>query len=357
MLILAFETSCDDTSVAVFRDTALLSLVTVSQIAEHTKTSGVVPEVAARLHANNALGALEDALSKADVELNQVDAVACTANPGLVTSLLVGKTVAKTLAETLKKPLLWIDHIEAHMFANFLERDESEIRFPAVCLTVSGGHNEIYLWKSMFERELLGETIDDAAGEAFDKVAKAMGLGFPGGPVISKLASEYEGAFRGIFPVVTLSKDSLDFSFSGLKTAVKREIDRRLALVSNGDFAEGHSDDVAATLTSVRSQTRQDGLPPRLGLDDMREIAFEFERTVAEILSKKLFLAAETVGVRNLVLAGGVSSNDFLKKTIAERAEREGYGFVAPVSKTYSQDNAAMVGILAYYRLRQNTAA
>lgn len=265
---------------------------------------------------------MEDALSKAGVALPDIDAVACTANPGLVTSLLVGKTVAKTLAETLKKPLLWIDHIEAHMFANFLERDESEIRFPSVCLTVSGGHNEIYLWKSMFERELLGETIDDAAGEAFDKVAKAMGLGFPGGPVISKLASEYEGAFRGIFPVVTLSKDSLDFSFSGLKTAVKREIDRRSPL----------------------------------SLDDMREIAFEFERTVAEILSKKLFLAAEKTRVPNLVLAGGVSSNDFLKKTIAERAAKEGFEFRAPVSKTYSQDNAAMVGILAYYRLREGNS-
>ncbi|MFZ3232770.1 MAG: tRNA (adenosine(37)-N6)-threonylcarbamoyltransferase complex transferase subunit TsaD, partial [Patescibacteria group bacterium] len=318
------------------------------------------PEVAARLHANNALGALEDALSKADVALGEIDVVACTANPGLVTSLLVGKTVAKTLAETLKKPLLWIDHIEAHMFANFLERDESEIRFPAVCLTVSGGHNEIYLWKSMFERALLGETIDDAAGEAFDKVAKAMGLGFPGGPVISKLASEYEGPFRGIFPVVTLSKDSLDFSFSGLKTAVKREIDRRLGLIAVGRSNEeggGRPDGVAATVTSVRSQTRQDASSPKLTMDDMREIAFEFERTVAEILSKKLFLAAEKTRVPNLVLAGGVSSNDFLKKTIAERAAKEGFEFRAPVSKTYSQDNAAMVGILAYYRFREGKAA
>lgn len=137
MFILAFETSCDDTSVAVFRDTELLSLVTVSQIAEHTKTSGVVPEIAARLHAGNALSALEDALSKAGVALGQIDAIACTENPGLVTSLLVGKTVAKTLSQTLGKPLIWIDHIEAHMFANFLEREECEIEFPCVCLTVS----------------------------------------------------------------------------------------------------------------------------------------------------------------------------------------------------------------------------
>ncbi len=181
----------------------------------------------------------------------------------------------------------------------------------------------------MFERELLGETLDDAAGEAFDKVAKAMGLGFPGGPVISKLASEYGGPFRGIFPVVTLSKDSLDFSFSGLKTAVKREIDKRI-----------------------------DGIPEssesrRLSAEDMREIAFEFERTVAEILSQKLFLAAQAKGVKSLVLAGGVSANDFLRQTIADRAHIEGHRFVAPASKTYSQDNAAMVGILAYYRIRK----
>lgn len=327
MVILAFETSCDDTSVAVFRDASLLSLVTVSQIAEHTKTSGVVPEVAARLHAGNALGALGDALDQAGVSLADVDAVACTSNPGLVTSLLVGKTVAKTLAETLGKPLVWIDHIEAHMFANFLERDASEIAFPAVCLTVSGGHNEIYLWKSMFDRVLLGETQDDAAGEAFDKVAKAMGLGFPGGPVISRLASQWNGPFRRIFPIVTLGRESLDFSFSGLKTAVKREIDSRIA--RKGALDEG----------------------------DMREIAFEFERTVAEILTRKLFLAAEKTGVRNLVLAGGVSANDFLRKTAADRAAAEGLSFLAPAKRIYSQDNAAMVGILAYYRLREGNSA
>lgn len=326
MVILAFETSCDDTSVAVFRDTRILSLVTVSQIAEHAKTSGVVPEVAARLHAGNALSALEESLGKAGVSLDEIDLVACTSEPGLVTSLLVGKTVAKTLSETLGKPLLWIDHIEAHMFANYLEREEADVAFPAVCLTVSGGHNEIYLWKSMFDRELLGETIDDAAGEAFDKVAKAMGLGFPGGPVISKLASEHSGPYRGIFPIVTLSKDSLDFSFSGLKTAVKREIDSRIA-------AKG-----------------------ALEVSDMREIAYEFERTVVEILSRKLFLAAERTGVRNVVLSGGVSANDFLRETIGERASREGYSFVCPVSKAYSQDNAAMVGILAYYRAKYGTS-
>ncbi len=318
MIILAFETSCDDTSVAVFRDSELLSMVTRSQIAEHTETGGVVPEVAARLHAGNAIDVLREALGSAGIPLSDVDRIACTAEPGLVPSLLVGKTVAKTLAHALGKPLVWIDHIQAHMFANFLGRDASEIRFPNVCLTVSGGHNELYLWKSEFERELLGETVDDAAGEAFDKVAKAMGLGFPGGPIVSKLASEYEGAYRGIFPVVLLSRDSLDFSFSGLKTAVKREIDRRIA--ESGGLSDS----------------------------DRKEISFEFERTVVSILTRKLFLAAETLRIPNLVLAGGVSANDFLRKEISERAEREGYSFVSPAKKAYSQDNAAMVGMLAY---------
>jgi N6-L-threonylcarbamoyladenine synthase len=228
--------------------------------------------------------------------------------------------VAKTLAYALGKPLVWIDHIEAHMFANFLDRASADVQFPNVCLTVSGGHNEIYLWKSMFERELLGQTQDDAAGEAFDKIVKAMGLGFPGGPIVSKLALEWKGAYRGIFPIVTLGKESLDFSFSGLKTAVKREIDGRVA--SNGALTD----------------------------EDRREIAFEFERTVVEILTRKLFLAAEKTGVRHLALAGGVSANDFLRETIAERASEVGCSFVAPISKVYSQDNAAMVGILAYYR-------
>lgn len=149
----------------------------------------------------------------------------------------------------------------------------------------------------MFERELLGETLDDAAGEAFDKVAKAMGLGFPGGPVISRLASEYEGPFRGIFPLVTLSKDSLDFSFSGLKTAVKREIDKRIARIPN-------SQEFRATFTHVRSRNPENSESSGLSAEDMREIAFEFERTVAEILSQKLFLAAQLKGVKSLVLAG-----------------------------------------------------
>lgn len=189
-------------------------------------------------------------------------------------SLLVGMSVAKTLAKTLEKPYIAIDHIEAHMFANYIGRETDQIPFPSVCLTVSGGHNELYLWKNMFEREKIGETLDDSAGEAFDKVAKMMGLGYPGGPIIGKLASEYTGGFRGIFPMVLLDKDGHDFSFSGLKSAVKREVDRRVM------------DHISLTE------------------DDTREIAFEFEQTVVNILSYKLFHAAEMYHIPSVMLAG-----------------------------------------------------
>jgi N6-L-threonylcarbamoyladenine synthase len=165
-------------------------------------------------------------LIQAQVRLEEFDLIAYTSEPGLAPSLLVGKTVASTLSKLLKKPLVPIDHIMAHIFSNLLERHVEEIPFPAVCLTVSGGHNELYMWRSLFDLEKIGQTHDDAAGEAFDKVAKALGLGYPGGPIIAKLASEYPGKPSGIFPRVLLEKNTLDFSFSGLKSAVKREIDR-----------------------------------------------------------------------------------------------------------------------------------
>lgn len=230
MFLLAFETSCDDTSIAIFRDRELLVMKTRSQIREHNETKGVVPEVAARLHANNIFGVLEEVLSEAGLQLEDIDQIACTEFPGLMPSLLVGMSVAKTLSHALKIPYLAIDHIEAHMFANYIGRETEDLVFPSVCLTVSGGHNELYIWKSMFERIKIGETLDDSAGEAFDKVAKMMDLGYPGGPIIGKYASEYQGEFRSIFPMVLLDRNGYDFSFSGLKSAVKREIDKRKEL-------------------------------------------------------------------------------------------------------------------------------
>lgn len=324
MYLLAFETSCDDTSIAIFRDRKLVTMKTRSQIREHNETKWVVPEVAARLHANNIFWVLEEVLEEAKVSLTEIDIIACTEFPGLMPSLLVGISVAKTLSNTLKIPYIPIDHIEAHMFANYLERDIEDIHFPAICLTVSGGHNELYIWKSMFEREKIGETLDDSAGEAFDKVAKMMGLGYPGGPIIGKISNECKGLFRGIFPNVLLNRNGHDFSFSGLKSAVKREVDKRIEKKS--------------ILTE----------------QDIQEIAFEFEQTVVNILSYKLFHAAEILGISSILLAGWVSANDRFRETIEQEAKERNYYFLAPIRKIYSQDNAAMVGILAYYKNRHN---
>jgi len=211
-------------------------------------------------------------------------------------SLLVGMSVAKTLAKTLNKPYSAIDHIEAHMFANYLGREMDHIPFPSVCLTVSGGHNELYLWKSPFEREKIGETLDDSAGEAFDKVARMMGLGYPGGPIIGKLASEYTGEFRSIFPEVLLDKKGHDFSFSGLKSAVKREVDRRKKIPPIPLYQGGN---IIPHPPLIECSSKGE-----LSEDDIREIAFEFEQTVVNILAHKLFHAAETYGITSVVLAG-----------------------------------------------------
>lgn len=326
MYILAFETSCDDTSVALMQYDRLIALSTRTQL-EHDVTWGVVPEVAARSHANAIFPCIEDVLSESGLTLTDIDYFACTEKPGLLPSLLTGLTVAKTLSLALKKSLILIDHIEAHIFALFLERRESDIIFPAVVLTVSGGHTEIYLWKSIFELEMIGQTRDDAAWECFDKVGKMMGLWFPGGAKIARLADEYRKSLvlqnlrpKSLFPEVLLERDSLDFSFSWLKTAIKREVDRRWNLSER----------------------------------DIREIAYYTEETITDILAKKLLRALEQTGARMMCLAGWVSANTLLKTKLLSLAEESGVTFLAPTKIVYSMDNAAMVGIRAYYELSQN---
>ena len=231
MKILAFETSCDDTSIAIFEDEKLLAMNTDSQIKIHNKTWWVVPEVAAREHANVIFDVLTQTLQDADTQLDDIDYIGVTTNPGLLPSLLTGTTVASTISTVLQKKIIPINHIEAHIFANFLERQESEIKFPLICLTVSWGHNDMYSMKSMWDLEKIGSSWDDAWGEAFDKVAKMMGLWYPGGPIVSQLSSEYESEWWewiGLFPRVWLVKKEHNFSFSGLKSAVKREVDKRI---------------------------------------------------------------------------------------------------------------------------------
>jgi N6-L-threonylcarbamoyladenine synthase len=323
MYILSFETSCDDTSVAVMRDDACIALSTRTQL-EHDATGGVVPEVAARSHANSIFPCIDDALRDAGIHLGQIDVFACTDRPGLAPSLLTGLVVAETLALSLGKPILKIDHIESHIFANLLERKSSDIHFPAVVLTVSGWHTELYHWRSLFELDLIGQTQDDAAGECFDKVSKMMWMGFPGWKKIADLASQYTGTYNGIFPIVMLEKGSLDFSFSGLKSAVKRYID-------------------VERLTPV-------------WLTDHKkiQIAYEFEEAVTEVLSRKLIMAREQYGAQMMVLAGGVSANTKLKNKIQKLACDSQIPFVAPTRMIYSMDNAAMVGIRAYFEYKKN---
>lgn len=318
MYILAFETSCDDTSVAIMKDNQCIALSTRTQL-EHTQTGWVVPEVAARSHANAIFPCIEDALRDAHISLEEIDVIACTDKPGLMPSLLTGMTVAKTLALSLHKPLLWVDHIESHIFANYLERKEDQIPFPSIVLTVSGGHTEIYLWKSQFDLSLVGQTRDDAAWEAFDKVSKMMWLGFPGWAIISRIASIYSGEYIWIFPEVLLEKESLDFSFSWLKTAVKREVDIRI---------------------------EKSGI---LSDEDREQIAFEFEEVVIRTLVKKLIRAQEQFWGKSIVLAGWVSANAKLKDRLEEKSRKIGVPFISPVRPIYSMDNAAMVWIRAYY--------
>ncbi len=323
MYILAFETSCDDTSVAVMRDDACISLSTRTQL-EHDATGGVVPEVAARSHANAIFPCIDDALRDAGIHLSDIDLIACTDRPGLAPSLLTGLVVAETLALSMNKPILRIDHIESHIFANLLERKESDIIFPAVVLTVSGWHTELYQWNSLFDLEMIGQTHDDAAGECFDKVSKMLGMGFPGGKKIADLAEKYTGVYEGIFPLVLLDRDSLDFSFSGLKSAVKRYIDIQIAT------------------------------PEWLTEDKKIQIAYEFEEVVTDILSKKLMRAAEQKNAKIILLAGGVSANIKLKSKIQQLADASHMPFFAPTRTIYSMDNAAMVGIRAYYDYTKN---
>ena len=321
MYILAFETSCDDTSVSVMRDDECIALSTRTQL-EHSATGGVVPEVAARSHANSIFPCIDDALCDAGIELSDIDLIACTDRPGLAPSLLTGLVVADTLALSMKKPILRIDHIESHIFANLLERKESDIIFPAIVLTVSGWHTELYQWNSLFDLQMIGQTHDDAAGECFDKVSKMLGMGFPGWKKIADLAEKYTGKYEGIFPLVLLDKDSLDFSFSGLKSAVKRYIDTQIA--------------TPKWLTDTKKI----------------QIAYEFEEVVTDILSKKLMRASEQKNPKMIMLAWGVSANTKLKNKIQILADTSFIPFLAPTRIIYSMDNAAMVGIRAYYEYR-----
>lgn len=343
MKILAIETSCDDTSVAVIEsgDIVLSSFVS-SQVELHTEFGGVVPEVAAREHVKNIISVLDEAIQEAKTQVEDIDVIAVTKGPGLIGSLIVGVNTARSLAVLYKKPLVAVHHTEGHIYANWLKDNLPEGKtpptFPLVCLTVSGGHSNIIYMPSHLIYEVIGETHDDAAGEAYDKVAKMLDLGYPGGPIISEYAkSGDQTAFD--FPLVDLTsepkrnedgflvkpEESLDFSFSGLKTAVLKEVKQ--------------------LTTNTQPLTEK----------DKSNIAASFQKTANTILTRNLLRAVKRYQPKSVLLSGGVAANKnlqkLIKKTISDYDDNLSFYYPKP---KYCTDNAAMIGVAAYFHQQNN---
>ncbi len=318
--ILSIETSCDETSVAIVVDgREVLSNVIASQIDVHQLYGGVVPEIASRQHLGHISFVVGQALSQAKLSLQDITAVAVTQGPGLVGSLLVGLCYAKGIAFGRRLPLIGVHHLEGHLYANFLL--STPPTFPLVCLVVSGGHTDLIYMRRHGHYRLLGRTRDDAAGEAFDKIARVLNLPYPGGPHLERLAAT--GAPTIPFPRARLEAGSLDFSFSGLKSAVLNHI---------------HN-----------SQQRGEELFPAA-------VAASFQAAVTEVLVEKSIEAALTTGVRNLCLAGGVSANSALRSAMGQAAQAHGLQLFVPGVELCT-DNAAMIGAAAYYRWRAGAAS
>ena len=318
VIILGIESSCDDTSAAVIKDGYLLSNVVSSQ-AVHEAYGGVVPELASRAHQQNIVPVVHEALKRAGVTKEELSAVAFTRGPGLMGSLLVGVSFAKGFARSLNSPLIDVNHLNGHVLAHFIKAEDEENRqpnFPFLCLLVSGGNSQIILVKAYNDMEILGQTIDDAAGEAIDKCSKVMGLGYPGGPIIDKLARQ------GNPKAFTFSKPhipGLDYSFSGLKTSFLYSL--RDWLKEDPDFIEHHKVDLAASL----------------------------EATVVDILMDKLRKAAKEYKIKEVAVAGGVSANNGLRNAFREHAEKYGWDIFIP-KFSYTTDNAAMIAITGYFK-------
>ena len=320
-LILAVETSCDETSIALVEGgRRILSNVVASQVAMHAAAGGIVPEVAARAHLRWIVPVLDEAWDASGVSWDDVSAVAVTHGPGLAGSLLVGINFAKTLAYVHAKPLVPVNHLEGHLYAAWLDddaREDAEPAFPLVALIVSGGHTFLVEMRDHLQYRLLGETVDDAAGEAFDKVGRLLGLPYPGGPEIMRAAA---GATSHdvTFPRAWLG-DSFDFSFSGLKTAARRTI--------AAEAGESQVGDVTAPLPDAR----------------VAELAYGFQESVVDVLVTKTVRAARAVGARSVVLGGGVAANRVLRDRLADAARGEGIPLVVP-RPALCTDNGAMIG-------------
>lgn len=324
--ILAIESSCDETSAAVCRDGKVLSNFIANQTV-HEQYGGVVPELASRAHIQHIVPVADQALKKAGISLDETDAIAFTQSPGLIGSLLVGGQFAKSLALSLNKPLIAVHHMQAHVLANLI--DDPKPAFPFLCLTVSGGHTQIVLCESPTRMRVIGETIDDAAGEAFDKSAKLLGLPYPGGPLIDKYAKE-GNPDRFLFPEPKIP--GLDFSFSGLKTSI-------LYFLQNAGKSLAYKEEVLAT-------------PEERDLfvkENLADICASIQARIISILLNKLKQAAAETGIRDLCLAGGVSANSGLRQAFTETGARLGWNTFIPAFQ-YCTDNAGMIAITAYYK-------
>ena len=316
-IILGIESSCDDTSAAVIRDGYLLSNVIASQQV-HRDFGGVVPELASRAHEQNIVPVVSQALDKAGVKVEDLSAIAFTRGPGLMGSLLVGTSFAKTLSIAAGIPIVMVNHLQGHILANFVKeygKEQRQPSFPYLCLLVSGGNSQIVKVSGPLEYEILGQTIDDAVGEAFDKCSKMMGLGYPGGPIIDRLAKEGDpNRFTFAKPHIA----GLDYSFSGVKTSLLYFVRDQMAL--DPEFMEKNKADICAS----------------------------FQKTLIDILMDKLIKAAKQTGIKDIAIGGGVSANSGLRNRMVQEGQRRGWNVFLPEFK-FTTDNAAMIAIAGYF--------
>ena len=324
MLVLGIETSCDETAAAIVADgEEIRASVVASQEDLHGRFGGVVPEIASRAHLERFLPVLTTALNQAHLDLTAIDAIAVSNRPGLVGALLVGLSAAKVLAWALNSSIVGVNHLEAHIIAALMGK---KVKFPLVALVASGGHTSLFLSTSFTQHGLIGQTTDDAAGEAFDKVAGILGLGYLGGPLVEK-AARGGNPKTFDFPRSLLGEDSLDFSFSGVKTAV-------LYHISGQD----------ATQSAEKLSSRE-----------LADVAASFQEAVVDVLVEKLLRAAQREKVRSVALGGGVAANRTLRERVSEAARAEGFSFYVP-PLNLSTDNAVMVAALGYHRLKEGLA-
>jgi N6-L-threonylcarbamoyladenine synthase len=333
MKILGIETSCDETAASLIEINAEngsiqpLSNVISSQIALHSAWGGVVPNLAAREHLKNIFPVIEECLAKAQTTLADIDLMAVTHGPGLIPALLIGTTATKTLSYLWQKPLLGIHHIEGHIYSNFINQNIADIAFPILCLVVSGGHTQLVLMRGHLQYEIIGQTQDDAVGEAFDKVARMLGLGYPGGPIVSTLASQFNSAankYDITFPRPMLQNDNFNFSFSGLKTAVLYYVKKNTTALEDKSF--------------------------------IQKVCHEFQQAALDVLIGKTMRAAKIHHPKTILLAGGVSANIQLQQQLAKKIEADlpETKFIFP-ALDFQLDNAGMIATAAFFRYQVET--